>query len=524
MARIRDLVALLALAAILAACASAQGPSQAVKVFGSPNPVSVTEHLDAAMAASAVIDSAGGTLTATGSNGVKYTLTVPKDALLFSTRIRITPLASLDGLPFHALIAGAHLEPDGLTLTKAATLTIEGAPAAAQGDATVAFMYEHTGANLHLYPRSAGTGLKIDLLHFSSPGVGDATNQQFQNQLQHPPNTNLAQEEQKMAELVAKLREGALLGVGPSDSTQQLAGQLQKVLDAFKREVLDPEVAAALAPNSTYDAVSKALTDLFTWERQAELFGLTNPGYDTILKQLLAVLPRLYQDEIKKCVNDKDVNAGLRAFAVARASALLGQDIPLDDADKCLQIKVNVDSHIKGTTIEGVSDAEVKIPDVAAGMMKKDEGGTAPPAYAMWSFIVTSYPPSCTYSSHPTVTGPAQVLGVEDVSLNYEGSDRFTLKDFTLDLTPGTSTDTLTVSCPVVGTIQSTHTFFNSNWEHLHGDEQASKNGQVYYAISGWTIGSGATFAKKTYNQTKAPAPQLTVDEQTTITVSLANA
>jgi hypothetical protein len=82
-----------------------------------------------------------------------FTLVVPPDALLVSQRISLTPVQTIVGLPYHGgLSAAVHLEPDGLTLFKPATLTIRGNKPAPAGYAHIGFEYQGSGTGLHFYP------------------------------------------------------------------------------------------------------------------------------------------------------------------------------------------------------------------------------------------------------------------------------------------------------------------------------------------------------------------------------------
>jgi len=90
------------------------------------NPLNLQVTPDAAQGASAVMATNGGTLTATGADGTKYTLEVPAGALYAPTEIRMIPAASVQGLPFgQGSTAAVQLEPDGLRFSDVVVLTIE---------------------------------------------------------------------------------------------------------------------------------------------------------------------------------------------------------------------------------------------------------------------------------------------------------------------------------------------------------------------------------------------------------------
>ena len=70
---------------------------------------------DQARAASGLIATSGGTLTATAADGTTYTLTVPADALLDDTTITLTPVIAIGGFVVgRRLVAAVDAEPSGL--------------------------------------------------------------------------------------------------------------------------------------------------------------------------------------------------------------------------------------------------------------------------------------------------------------------------------------------------------------------------------------------------------------------------
>lgn len=67
----------------------------------------VSLTLDAAHAASAIVPPSGGTLTAEGSDGTRYTLTIPDGASLVDTEITMTPVSNIADFPFSGGLGGA---------------------------------------------------------------------------------------------------------------------------------------------------------------------------------------------------------------------------------------------------------------------------------------------------------------------------------------------------------------------------------------------------------------------------------
>jgi hypothetical protein len=71
------------------------------------------------------IGPAGGQISAKGADGTVYSLDIPKNALAGVTKITMTPLSKVSGMPFDGKQAYAvQLEPEGLYLYYDAILTI----------------------------------------------------------------------------------------------------------------------------------------------------------------------------------------------------------------------------------------------------------------------------------------------------------------------------------------------------------------------------------------------------------------
>ncbi len=115
----------------------------------SPEPVSDTQR----------IGPEGGTLSITGRNGVTYTLTIPPDALDFTTIFTMTPVADIEGYPFSEGYFGAvQIRPEGVYFDAPAVLTFEfpeegPAPNPPSAEVVpVAFAYKFGGQEFHLTP------------------------------------------------------------------------------------------------------------------------------------------------------------------------------------------------------------------------------------------------------------------------------------------------------------------------------------------------------------------------------------
>ncbi len=154
------------------------------------NPLTINVTPDNSLAVSQTIPIEGGSLTATGADGTRYTLTIPADALLSDEEILMIPLSAASDLPTSAgLVAGVQLLPSGLRFIRPATLTIENAPAIDAGLQPVGFGYQEDGKEFYLLPAiQDNEAFSVKIYHFSGYGVTAGTAQEIQTQVtQHVP-------------------------------------------------------------------------------------------------------------------------------------------------------------------------------------------------------------------------------------------------------------------------------------------------------------------------------------------------
>ncbi|MGB0115078.1 MAG: hypothetical protein WBP59_17795 [Ilumatobacteraceae bacterium] len=136
------------------------------------NPASVDLSLDEGGAGAAVIGPAGGSLSATGADGISYTLDVPERALLSGLEITMTPLAGATGAAIgDTFVAGVELQPSGLHLLVPATLTISGTDA----DGEVTGWGAEGGQDVYLTTSESSSGVTtMPVFHFSEFGLAGA--------------------------------------------------------------------------------------------------------------------------------------------------------------------------------------------------------------------------------------------------------------------------------------------------------------------------------------------------------------
>lgn len=143
---------------------------------GLPDLTLTNVKTEIANARGASIGPDGGTISATGSNGAVYTLTLPADAVEQDTQIALYPVTSLANLPAGASItAGVQFSPEGLRLGVAARLTIQ-LPAGVDTSKLAGLAWGGDGDRAQLYPALVdGQTLTLHILHFSGGGAAPQT-------------------------------------------------------------------------------------------------------------------------------------------------------------------------------------------------------------------------------------------------------------------------------------------------------------------------------------------------------------
>ena len=170
---------------------------------------------DASRAVTVRIPTTGGTLSTTGADGSRFTLDIPKDALLSDRDVTLTPVSSIGGLPLSGgLSAAVHVEPEGLVLYDSATLTIEPAAAVPRGEA-ITFSYQGAGAEFFLQPPLPIAGaIRLPVLHFTGFGVGRGTQADLDAQALRLPTLEVDQLLQRLGVFVLPLFRSGAFGSG----------------------------------------------------------------------------------------------------------------------------------------------------------------------------------------------------------------------------------------------------------------------------------------------------------------------
>jgi len=242
-------------------------PDELAWVLEEREGISVTPVLDESLAAvSSMTITEGGTVSATGADGTTYTLTVPPDALRSDVIITMTPLASIEGLPFgDGTALAVQLEPSGLQLDAFASLDIVSAAAPSPSE-QILFGYQGAGEDLSLaLPDRAIDGIRILLDHFSGYGVGNGLL------------TDLGPIRQRLGG-TAEQRITSALGEALQVEKQGGAkADLGQYFQLFEDQVLKPRIAAA---GSSCGNATIAIQTAADYDRQRQLAGLEPSSFD----------------------------------------------------------------------------------------------------------------------------------------------------------------------------------------------------------------------------------------------------
>ena len=365
MARERQ-VRVLAAALLVGAAACGRGTTRGGPdwLSASAKPVTLETTLDTAGAVAKVISAAtGGTLSATGSDGTRYRLSIPGGALLSDETITLVPIASLKGLPLSGgSVAAVHIEPSGLQLLKAATLTIRAQREIPVGE-QVAFAYYGGGSDAHHVPLSPDPRrVEMKLLHFSGYGFGQAAPGDPGRQALERASANEARLQSRMAQILDGERERQSKGEKASDLSAELGAAAVEYYDAVLRPLMQ------IAESDDRMAIC-CMQRYLGWERSLQLLGIVSDdvnaaaadaelqrrrteGNASATKILANALEKGRERAVKSCREGHDLNAVTKLLSLERQMQLLGVSNEDDDGGakamaelrRCFSFDVEFDS------------------------------------------------------------------------------------------------------------------------------------------------------------------------------------
>ncbi len=338
-------------------------------LIGAPaKPLNLKIALDDSHAATGLMASAGGALSATGADGTEYTLEVPEGALDLPVQIRMIPAASVGGLPFgQGSTVAVQLEPEGLRFSDAAILTIK-TPTAIPVDQQVFFGYGGQGAEFGFIPALMDSpALKIPITHFSGYGVSKGFAADLEPVRQRLGGDVEARLFSVLANELGRERQRQLAGGSGSEALD-----LQKLFEWFAktyyREVLKPRLDAA---GESCAAGRLAMQSLMGIERQLQLLGyagdaqgviqalLGSTGLSRYMDLMAQVGAVCLQEEYELCRDDHVIHRIIPVLlGLERQRQLLGEAGPKMDqvmaqgadlARKCLRFELVFESQVAVT-------------------------------------------------------------------------------------------------------------------------------------------------------------------------------
>jgi hypothetical protein len=465
---------------------------------------------DAQHGDSAVISSAGGSVSAVSADGSHFILTVPPDAVAGAQQITLTPIAAISGLPGASrLVAAVQLAPEGLQLLAPATLTIEPSSSPAP-DRILGFGYQATGTDFHLEPLFPGSGAPtFTITHFSGYGVDDGTVADLSGVT---PATPEDQARQTIAEVLKGVRDRALQG----GSDQLTDPERQKIEDALGSWYASVAQVAHSAESNESD-LDAATAQVLAWERQGELLGFAFADQRAALAASLKIgYTNASQKAYDACVSTHDLFPIVKIFVYGEAATRLGLITP-DFADVrakgCATFELDLQSELQGITDEGLAwDSKVSsvVPlkpisltvDSLTGETVIAYTGSPPPS-APLRFDQTAFqnasPQNCSDpAAHPSTATLTVVLGIRITNVAHSAR----LPAVAID--PDSPSENFTQECHS-GSNSTTidwPPFWKTAFRPVHGDEFDPPTST--YVIKDWSMLFDAVFAEKTYVRTVA--------------------
>jgi hypothetical protein len=424
-------------------------------IFDAPSePIRIHVALDEAKSVEATVPVEGGTLRASGTDGSTYILDIPPDALLNETRIKMTPAASVSGLPFGGEQTYAvKLEPEGLFFNNFVTLTIV-PPQELPIDQQIFFGYQADGEDLVLAAADkASAEIKLKLLHFSGAGVTKGLLADIEPVRQRLGGSAEQRLQNLAAEVLGRERQRQLLGQGEG---VDLAAIFNDLMKQYEEQVVQPRVAAA---GESCAAGRLALQTVLGLERQRQLLGIG--GDDAFSQRISGLMKTVAQvcvkEEYELCSEQHIIHRMIPVWlGLERQYQLLGVSEggattpELEEAKnlavKCLTFELNFESDGNfddgsGGGYESIVKSKVKL------QLNPDElkiKGQAPLVNDSFEFKV----PGCSVSNDrggSTFEG----LSLAYVADSHSPTDELGyVRDFKLAYWPGTTAESFTVKCP----------------------------------------------------------------------------
>ena len=369
----------------------------------SNHPLDVQVTLDSEHYVTQTITPDGGTLEATAQDGTHYTLTIPKDALLDSVDITMTPVKGIDNIPLsNKSLAAIQLAPEGLNLLQPATLIIKAATPIPVNE-LVSFAYLGEGKDLHLFPLEGNPAeMTFQIRHFSGYGTGQGNSSDLEK---YPPASGESSAEAQGTDI---MKDVSNHGGGFTD--QDKAKLCKVILDWYNASVIGDLEAAETDSSELYAAGGQFMR----WLYKSQLFSCEHEAEIEEGKQSLAKgIENAYHEAAPQC----DVKL---MYQWSKWAALLGLLSYAPD----LTYSPNVEEDIKKCQLFDMDIEGVLTPRTAHGETITFQQGTAHLArIGPGSFVgsvetqATFDPPveGCTSSEQPTAEFKIKAENTDDM-------------------------------------------------------------------------------------------------------------
>ena len=485
-------------------------PADLAWIFETPlSTIDLSTTLDATHRTQAAIPLTGGSLTTTGADGTTYRLDVPGDALIDATTIAMTPLASIDGLPFGwGQGPAVRLEPEGLSLANFATLTIK--PASDLPiDQQILFGYHADGTAMSLaLPVVDSREIRILVDHFSGYGVSKGVAADIAPVRERLGGALEDRMRSAMAEELQRERQRQLLG-GEEDWTlvEEIGGAFREYID----KILKPRIAAAA---ESCAAGRLALQSALTLQRQAQLLGAGDIDDEVaaLTKGLFGIVAEVcMKEEYELCAEQHIVHRVLPVeLGIERQMQLLGaggSGAP-DPAwlkavrryvERCLKFDLVFESTVAEGTPKAGFETRVKatVP-MRFSMSTLKYEGSAPLVNEEFTYRL----PGCSVTAERgggTFDSPQIGFEADPPDPQHPlGS----LHDIWMSYFPGKTTEAFTVKCPGTAPMpRQQGAMWTGMFIAVHGGEMVAAGG---FEARDWEIFNKEYFAKKEWTLDRA--------------------
>jgi len=278
-----------------------------------PDPISIQVTLDTPNGVSQSSYEFPFIIQTKNADGVEYYMSIDNKlytqkpdgslATAFGTEVTMTPISSIEGLPFsQGFMAAVQLGPDGLVMGVPASVSLT--VAGNHEKDYIGFTADGSGGDFHLYPMSSiyldssdTTQFNFEVSRFGIFGVAQVMPGEVEAQQAHSPVSAASQDEDDLAPLIAiKL---------PYDQMTPIYDQQQAQLEKSHNRLVKPLIDNLASTNC--DQVASTAYVYGEWYSKVDLYS-NNPEYfqtqiDSDANALHARFTACVQEKCPTCIN-----------------------------------------------------------------------------------------------------------------------------------------------------------------------------------------------------------------------------